>query len=64
MSNNTADEAYEQGFNDAIQRLRELANAHAVAQYGEEGAQVSMLILTIIEEILREESNYISGSSH
>lgn len=48
-------DAYEQGYLDALKKIKELASAHAVAQYGEEGAQISMLILMLVEEALNAE---------
>lgn len=44
--------SYEQGYIDAITKVKELASSYSVAQYGEEGAQISMLILLIVEEAL------------
>lgn len=47
-----SDADYERGYAAAVSKIKSLANSYAVAMYGAEGAQISMLILMLVEEAL------------
>ena len=54
---------YKEGYRDALKDIKELASMHAIANYGEEGAQISMLICMLVEEVASEQGIRTTAAS-